>query len=92
MKLHIFPYVYVLWTFYGPEWALKARDASTQILYLGATTLYIYIYIWQTLIFTVVCGKCDVWNDLSTYEFTYVFMFSNGLLSMSNMPIQDIVS
>ena len=51
--------------FYDPEQALKARDALAQILYLSATTF----------IFTVVCGKCDVWIDLSTYEFTHVFMF-----------------
>ena len=42
-KLQIFPYVYVFWTSYGLEWALKARDASAQILYLGATTFYIYM-------------------------------------------------
>ena len=58
-ELHIFPYVYVFRTFYSPERALKARDASAQILYLGATTFYIYMIFFY--IYSCVCRKmCEM--------------------------------
>ena len=72
-KLQIFPYVYVFWTFYGPEWALKARDASAQILYLDATT-----FIYTTNFYIYSC----VWKEWCVEWFIYLWIYMFFIFQM----------